>query len=172
VRPVLVHRPDRFLRGGDHLAFLEQGWPAVRFTDVFEKYDRQHQDVRTEGTRRFGDLPEYVDERYLADVARLNTAVLVHVANAPRPPSDVRIVTAELTTSTTLRWTRSKDADAAGYEILRRATTSAAWEHADDVGDVTEATLPFSKDDWLFGVRSYDRDGWKGVPVFPAAARE
>jgi hypothetical protein len=167
-----VFRTDRFLRGGDHLSFLEQGFAAVRFTDVFEKYDRQHQDVRTEGARRFGDLPEFVDADYLADVTRLNVATLAHVANAPSPPGAARIVTAELSTDTMLRWTRSPESDVAGYEVVRRATTSAAWEHASDVGDVVEATLPFSKDDWIFGVRAYDRDGFRSLVVFPAAARE
>jgi Zn-dependent M28 family amino/carboxypeptidase len=172
VQPQLVFRSDRFLRGGDHLSFLDQGWPAVRFTDVHEKYDRQHQDVRVEDGHRFGDLPEFVDADYLADVARLNAAALVHLANAPRPPSDARIVAAELTTSTTLRWNRSPDAGVAGYEILWRATTSASWEHVSDAGNVEETTLPVSKDDFLFGVRAYDADGWRGVPVFPTAARQ
>jgi Zn-dependent M28 family amino/carboxypeptidase len=172
VQPRLVFRSDRFLRGGDHLAFNEQGYAAVRFTDVFEKYDRQHQDVRTDGTRRFGDLPEFVDAEYLADVARLDAAALIHLANAPVAPKDVRIVTADLTTSTTLRWSRSPEPDVAGYEIVGRATTSAVWEFTRDVGDTTEATLPLSKDDRLFGVRAYDRDGWRGLVVFPAAARE
>src|SRR5262249_3041066 len=172
VQPRLVFRADRFLRGGDHLSSPEKGCPAVRFGDVFERYDRQHQDVRTEGTRRFGDLPEYVDERYLADVARLNAAVLMHLANAPRPPSIVQILTKELTTSTTLRWTRSPESDVAGYEIVRRATTSPMWEHVTDAGDAAEVTLPFSKDDWIFGVRSYDREGWRSVPVLPVTARE
>lgn len=172
VRPRLVFRSDRFLRGGDHLAFLEQGFAAVRFTDVFEKYDRQHQDVRTEGARRFGDLAEFVDADYLADVTRLDAAALAHLANAPSAPADARIITAELSTDTMLRWTRSPESDVAGYEIVRRATTSATWEHATDVGDVVETTQPFSKDDWLFGVRAYDRDGFRSLVAFPAAARE
>lgn len=172
VRPRLVFRTDRFLRGGDHLSFLEQGFPAVRFTDVHEKYDRQHQDVRTEGARRFGDLPEFVDAVYLADVTRLDAATLAHLANAPSAPANARIITADLSTDTLLRWTRSPESDVAGYEVVRRATTNATWEHATDVGDVAEAALPYSKDDWLFGLRAYDRDGFRSLVVFPAAARE
>ena len=172
VRPRLVFRPDRFLRGGDHLSFQEQGFAAVRFTDVFEKYDRQHQDVREEGGRRFGDVPEFVDAEYLADVTRLNVAVLAHLADAPAPPRDARIVTAELTTDTTLRWSPSADADVAGYEVVWRATTSAVWEHARDAGTATQLTLPICKDDWLFGVRAYGREGLRGLVAFPGAAKE
>jgi Zn-dependent M28 family amino/carboxypeptidase len=163
VRPRLVFRPDRFLRGGDHTAFNERGIAAVRFTDVHETWDRQHQDVRIVDGRRYGDLPEFVDERYLADVARLDVTVLAHLANAPAPPADARIVVAALSAETTLRWTRSPEPDVVGYEVVRRATTSSRWEHVHDVGDAAEATLPFSKDDWLFGVRAVDRDGFRSL---------
>jgi len=172
VQPHLVFRSDRFLRGGDHLSFNEQGFPAVRFTDVFEKFDRQHQDVRVEGGRRFGDEAEFVDADYLADVARLNAAALVHLANAPSPPADAKIVATELMTDTLLRWSAAADPDVAGYEVVWRATTSATWDHVQDVGLVAEARLPLSKDEFLFGVRAYDRDGWRGVVVFPAVERK
>ena len=32
-KPLLVFRLDRYLRGGDHLSFNEQGYPAVRLTE-------------------------------------------------------------------------------------------------------------------------------------------
>jgi hypothetical protein len=172
VRPRLIFRPDRFLRGGDHLAFNEAGYAAVRFTDVFEKYDRQHQDVRVEAGRRYGDEPEFVDAEYLADVTRLNCAAAAHLANAPDQPADVRVLVAELVTDTTLRWTKSKDADVAGYEVVWRRTTSPTWDDVRDVGDVDAVTLPQSKDEFLFGVRAYDRDGFRCAVVFPAAAKE
>ena len=41
-----VFRRDRYLRGGDQLSFLEQGYPAVRFTEPIENFDHEHQDVR------------------------------------------------------------------------------------------------------------------------------
>ncbi len=159
VQPTLVFRPDRFLRGGDHLAFDEQGYPAVRFTEVAEDYDRQHQDPRTEGERRFGDHPEHVDANYLAQVARLNGAVLIHLANAPSAPADAGVVATALTTDTTLRWSASPEPDVAGYEVVWRRTAAPAWEHQRDVGTATEHTLPLHKDDWVFGVRAYDRGG-------------
>jgi hypothetical protein len=172
VRPRLVFRNDRFLRGGDHTAFLEQGFPAVRMTEPVEKFDRQHQDVRVVDGRRTGDLPEFVDEDYLADVARLDLAVLWHLSNAPSPPRNARIVAASLAHDTTLRWTRSPEPDVAGYEVVVRATTSPVWESATDVGDAAEATLPVSKDEHHFGVRAYDREGLRSVVAFPSAAKE
>jgi Zn-dependent M28 family amino/carboxypeptidase len=172
VQAKLVFRHDRFLRGGDHTAFNASGYPAVRFCEVEENYARQHQDVRTEGEVQFGDLPEHVDATYLAGVARINAAALAHLANAPSTPTGARIVTAELTNDTTLRWDASPEPDVAGYEVVWRDTTSPQWEHTEDVGEVTEATLPLSKDNVFFGVRAYDGDGYRSPVAFPIAARE
>ncbi|MEM8756867.1 MAG: M28 family metallopeptidase [Planctomycetota bacterium] len=172
VRPRVIFRPDRFLRGGDHTAFNEVGYPAVRLTEVYEDYDRQHQDVRNESGRQFGDLIEYIDADYLAGVTLLNAATLTHLANAPGAPRDARIIVAELTNDTTLRWDASPEPDVAGYEIVWRATTSPTWDHSQDMGNVTEGTVDLSKDNWFFGVRAYDRDGYRSPVAFPAAARE
>jgi hypothetical protein len=170
VVPQVVFRHDRFLRGGDHSAFNAAGYPAVRFTVVEEHYNRQHQDVRTEGGVAYGDLPAFVDGPYLAGVARTNGAALMHLANAPSTPADARIVTAELASDTTLRWSASPEPDVAGYEILWRETTSGFWQHARDVGQVTEVRLPMSKDNWFFAVRAYDKEGYRSPAAFPRAA--
>lgn len=159
VQPTLVFRPDRFLRGGDHLAFDEQGYPAVRLTEVAENYDRQHQDPRTEGDRHYGDDPAHVDEHYLAEVTHLNGAVVLHLASAPAAPEDAAVVATALTTDTTVRWTAGPEPDLAGYEVVWRRTTAPDWEHRRDAGSATELRLPLHKDDWIFGVRAYDRDG-------------
>ncbi|MEO1534618.1 MAG: M28 family metallopeptidase [Planctomycetota bacterium] len=172
VKPMLIYRPDRFLRGGDHTAFNEVGYPAVRLTEVYEDYDRQHQDVRNESGRQFGDLVEYIDAEYLAGVTLLNAVTLAHMANAPSGPGDARVIVAELTNDTTLRWEASPEPDVAGYEVVWRATDAGDWEHARDVGNVTEATVDLSKDNWFFGVRAYDADGYRSPIVFPRPARE
>jgi Zn-dependent M28 family amino/carboxypeptidase len=177
VKPMLIFRHDRFLRGGDHTAFNDAGFPAVRFTEVYEDYRRQHQNVRTETTPRgetivIGDLPEFVDAVYVADVARLNAAALLHLANAPSAPPRARIITAALGYDTTIRWDKSPEPDVTGYEIVWRETTSPVWQHVKDVGKATEVTLDLSKDNLFFGVRAYDRDGHRSPVSFPAAARE
>lgn len=172
VKAKMVFRPDRFLRGGDHTPFNELGWPAVRFTEIYDVYDRQHQDVRVEDGREYGDLAKHVDEVYLADVTRLNAVALVHMANAPSVPSNARIIVAELTNDTTLRWDASPEPDVAGYEIVWRDTISPVWEHTRDVGNTTEGTVPRTKDNSTFGVRSYDRDGYRSPVAFPVPARD
>ena len=172
VQPRLIYRHDRFLRGGDHTPFNELGIAAVRFVEVHENYDRQHQDVRAESGVRYGDLPEHVDGEYLAGVARLNLAALAHLANAPSTPSDARVIVAELTNDATIRWTPAPEPDVAGYEVVWRDTTSPVWQRSRDVGNVAEATINLSKDNFIFGVRAYDHDGYRS-PVAPLdAARE
>jgi Zn-dependent M28 family amino/carboxypeptidase len=166
VQPTLIFRPDRFLRGGDHTAFAEQGFAAVRFTEFGEDYDRQHQDVRSEGERHFGDTAEHVDPHYLAELTRLVAATLVHLADAPSAPAAARIVATELTVDTTLRWSAAPEPDVAGYEVVWRATTDADWQHVRDVGMDTTVRLPVAKDEWLFGVRSYDREGFRSEVAF------
>ncbi len=165
ISPMLVLRPDRVLRGGDHLAFAEAGIPAVRFTASGEDFTRQHQDVRDEGGVHYGDTAEHIDPSYLAAVARINAAVVVHLATAPEPPPDTRLV-AELSNDTLLKWSPSRDSDVAGYEVVWRRTTSATWEHARDVGVATDARLPLSKDDWFFGIRAYDSHGYRSPVAF------
>lgn len=172
VQPLLIWRTDRFLRGGDHTAFNRQGFAAVRFSEVEENYDRQHQDVRVEDGVSYGDLPELVDAEYLAGVARVNAAALAHLANAPSTPADARIVVAGLDPKTTLRWSPSPEPDTAGYEVVWRQTTSPVWQHSHDAGEATEVVLPISKDNHCFGVRAYDRDGYRSPVAFAAAARQ
>lgn len=171
VRPALRFRPDRYLRGGDHTAFNEQGFAAVRLTEMAERYERQHQDIRTEGGTAFGDLPEHVDASYLADVARLDAATLAHLANAPSAPIAPHLRAAELTTDTTVEWTPSPEPDVSGYEVVWRETTAATWQHVVDAGPTTAWTLPVSKDDWHFGVRAYDRDGYRSPVAFAGTGR-
>ncbi|HEY0545436.1 MAG TPA: M20/M25/M40 family metallo-hydrolase, partial [Pyrinomonadaceae bacterium] len=77
---MMVYRRDRYLRGGDHIPFLERGFPAVRFTEPSENYNHQHQNVRIENGVQFGDLPEFVDFAYIAQVARINAASLSTLA--------------------------------------------------------------------------------------------
>lgn len=175
VQPMLVFRLDRFLRGGDHSAFNEAGFTAVRFTEVHEDYRHQHQNVRKEKDQagnevQYGDLPEHVDAEYLANVARLNAAALIHLANAPSTPTNARIITAKLEYSTTIRWDKSPEDDVAGYEIVWRETTAPTWNHVKDLGNVTEATIDESKDNFFFGVRAYDKDGYRSPVAFPGSA--
>ncbi|MEE8105489.1 MAG: M28 family metallopeptidase [Planctomycetota bacterium] len=167
----LVFRPDRFLRGGDHLPFNEFGFPAIRFTEPFENFDRQHQDVRVEDGREYGDLPANVDYVYLARVAEANRKTLTALAFGPPRPRDVVIDTKKLENDTTLRWTAPPGKRVIGYDIVWRETTDAFWQNSRHVGAVTEITLQLSKDDFHFGVRSVDAEGRRSPVVFPKPVR-
>src|SRR5579864_2228571 len=133
--PKLIFRRDRYLRGGDHSAFNEQGFAAVRFTEYREDYNHQHQNVRTENGIEYGDLPKFVDFEYVANVARLNAAVLASLASAPASPGKVRLLTKNLENDSTLEWEASPGATA--YEVLWRPTTASEWENVIPAGDVT-----------------------------------
>ena len=165
LKSTLVFRLDRFLRGGDHSAFNEQGFAGVRFTEYRENYNHQHQNVRTENGVEYGDLPKFVDYEYVAKVARLNAAALASLASAPAPPENVRLLVKELQNDSTLTWEAVPRA--AGYEVLWRETTSPTWDHSERVGNVTRATLKLSKDNVIFAVRCVDAAGHKGLAVVP-----
>ena len=169
----VIYRADRYLRGGDHLPFLERGYPAVRFTEPAEDFRRQHQDVREEKGVPYGDVPDHVDFAYTADVARVNAAALAVLAMAPAPPSGVQIETARLENDTTLRWSPNAEPDLAGYRIVWRETTAPFWEHSTDVAkDVTRTTIRgVSKDNMVFGVEAFDAAGHASPAVFPSARR-
>jgi len=170
-RPMLIFRGDRYLRGGDHMSFNEQGYAAVRFTEFRENYNHQHQNVRTENGIEYGDLPKFVDYDYTANVARLNAATLSTLASAPAPPVDVRLLTKALQNDSTLEWKSSPGGLATGYEILWRDTTAPDWEHVQAVGDVTRATLPRSKDNVIFAVRALDAKGHRSLAIVPQPER-
>ncbi len=181
----LIQRPDRYLRGGDHLPFLDRGYAAVRFTEPVENFAHQHQNVRVQcplgspadvpgckGAIDYGDLPDLVDFGYVADVTRINLAGLATLAQAPAAPSNAQLDVRSLTNDTTLRWDLGNEPDLAGYRIVWRDTGSPVWQHGRDVGLVTQITLPgLSKDRLVFGVQAFDRAGHPSLASFPMPMR-
>jgi hypothetical protein len=169
VHPLLVFRLDRYLRGGDHYSFNQQGFAAVRFTEYREDYNHQHQDVRTENGVEYGDLPKFVNYDFVANVARLNAATMASLALAPAPPANVRLDTSKLENDSTLVWEAVPGAST--YEVVWRSTSSPEWEHAQDVGNASRATLKVSKDNVIFAVRAVDNEGHRSLPVVPVPER-
>ncbi|KAF2402053.1 putative zinc metalloprotease [Trichodelitschia bisporula] len=170
MRTQTVYRLDRYLRGGDHSSFLQQGYAAVRFTEPNEDFTHQHQDVRMVNGKQYGDLPEFIDYDFVARVTRLNLATLWSLASAPGRPRNVVIDTTTLADDSRLRWTRSAESDLKGYEIVWRRTDAPLWEFYRDVGNIGSATLPISKDNVIFGVRAVGRNGQKSPAVMPMPA--
>jgi hypothetical protein len=169
VKPLLVFRLDRFLRGGDHYSFNQQGFTAVRLTEFREDFNRQHQTLRTENGIEYGDLLKFVNFDYVAHVARLNAATLASLASAPAAPINVKIATKNLDNDSTFAWESSTGATS--YEILWRATNAADWEYVQTVGSGMRATLPVSKDNVIFAVRAVDAAGHRSLPVVPEPER-
>jgi hypothetical protein len=163
----VIYRRDRYLRGSDHISFLQQGYPANRFTEPNENFAHEHQDTRVENGVQFGDLIEFVDFDFLGRVTQVNAAALWSLANGPGTPKSVVIDTTQLTNDSTLRWARGTDPDLAGYEIVWRPCTEPEWMMAIPAGDVTTATIDLSKDNVFFGVRAVDRDGHRSPVAFP-----
>ena len=168
----VIYRKDRYLRGGDHSAFLERGFAAVRMTEPNEDYRHQHQKVREVEGVKYGDLPEFVDFTYVARVARVNASALAALALAPAAPRKVEVETARLENDTTLRWEANKEPDVAGYRIVWRETTAPFWQDGVAAGNVTRYTVKqMSKDNYLFGVQAVDRDGNRSPAVYPTPYR-
>ncbi len=168
LKVMMVYRRDRYLRGGDHMPFVERGFPAVRFTEVNEDYRHQHQNVRIENGVQYGDLPEFVDFAYIANVARVNAASLAMLALAPARPKGVGILTARLSNDTDLKWEPNDEPDLAGYEIVWRDTTSPVWTNSKAVGNVSTFTMKgMSKDNFFFGVRAVDKAGNRSPASYP-----
>ena len=170
--PVLIFRPDRFLRGGDHLSFNQQGFPAVRFTEWRENFNHQHQDVRTEDGVQYGDLLQFLDFDYIANVARLNAATLASLAAAPGPPQNVHILTHALDNNTELTWDPPPGAPTnTSYQVLWRPTDQPTWTDFADAGPANTLKLPISKDNVIFAVRSSDPAGHRSPAVLPTPTR-
>ncbi|KAF8151810.1 aminopeptidase [Crassisporium funariophilum] len=161
-----IYRPDRFLRGGDHLSFLSQGFPAVRFTEPHENFAHQHQNTRIVNGTQFGDLIEFVDFDFTARVAKVNGAALWSLAQAPGTPKNTVIDTSVLTNNSTLKWTADPHADA-GYEVVWRQSDENLWSRVVPVGQVSTANLKLSKDNVQMGVRAVGKNGFKSPAAFP-----
>jgi hypothetical protein len=164
-----IWRTDRFGRGGDHIPFLERGYPAARLSVAIENYDAQHQDLRTEKGIRYGDTVDRMDFAYLAKVTRLNVAALAALASAPPPPEPK--VEGAVSTGTTITW--HCVGSAAGYVVRWRRTDSNQWEQSSSADNSCAngkaiVELPHIRvDDWVFGVSSVSKDGFES-PVASA----
>jgi hypothetical protein len=171
VKPMLIFRLDRYLRGGDHYSFNQQGFSAVRFTEYREDFHHQHQNVRTENGIEYGDTLKFVDYDYVGHVARLNAATLASLAAAPAPPANVHLLAKDLENDSTLTWDAFPGGLATEYEVLWRATSSPDWEHSQKVSGATRVTLKLSKDNVIFAVRAVDASGHCSLPVVPVPER-
>lgn len=154
-RVTLLARYDRFGRGGDHTAFNQRGFTAVRLTEAVENYERQHTG---------GDTLDGVNIPYFLRNVRLNAAAMASLALAPPAP----VVVNERGQPMLSRQPSGYDADlkwkpsagAVGYRVFWREAWTPDWQHEVGVGNVTEFVLPaVSIDDVVFGVAAVGPDG-------------
>ena len=170
IEVVMVYRNDRFLRGGDHTPYVENGYAAVRFTEMNENYYHQHQDVRLEKGIQYGDLAEFMDFEYLRKNTAVNLANLANLAKAPAMPEEVKIDVKKLSNYSYLYWKQPKTGKVKGYYVLLRETTSAYWQKK-FFTTATDFQLPFSKDNYFFAVQSVGYDGNESLAVVPGVGR-
>ncbi len=170
---MMVYRLDRFGRGGHHRPFNAVGIPGVRLMETHEHYDRQHQDLRTENGRAFGDVIEGVNFDYVRKLTALNVVSLAEMAAAPPFPAEVKIKGA-VQPSTQLSWKMARGKEAqnlAGYKVHWRLTDQPNWQFSKFVGRVDEYELEnIVIDNYYFGVSSVANNGAESPVVFPGAA--
>ena len=167
--PWLIYRLDRYGRGGDHRAFADLGFPAIRITEAHEDWTRQHQDIRVVNGVQYGDLPDAVNFTYAARITALNAAALASLAWAPAPPHAVRI-SGGGRPSAVLSWQPPADsAQVAGYRVFWRRTDAPTWNSWADVaaGATTHTFTNLVIDNYFFGVASLSREGSESTVVFP-----
>ena len=166
---MMIYRIDRFLRGGDQIPFEQNGYAAVRITEMNENYFHQHQDVRNENNILYGDLPELMDFEYLRKNTALNLSNLANLAKAPSVPQEVKVQTKKLENFTSLSWQQPLHGKTKGFYVLMRETSSAVWQKKFFTTD-TQIKLPFSKDNYFFAVQSVSETGNESLPVVPGIA--
>ena len=167
---VMVYRPDRFLRGGDHIPYEENGYAAVRLTEMNENFYHQHQDVRKEKGIQYGDLIEFIDFEYLRKNAAVNLSTLANLAKSPSGPQQLQMDITKLSNESYLYWKSPKTGNVKGYFILLRETTSPVWQKKIFTAG-TSAVLPYSKDNYLFAVQSVSETGNESLPELPAIGK-
>jgi len=162
----LIYRNDRFLRGGDHSPFVERGYSAVRLTEYNENFDHQHQDIRKENGKQYGDLPEFIDFDYFKKNVGVNVSVLANLAKSPSKPENVKMEVKELTNYTSLSWDKPKSGEVTGYYVLIRETDSPVWQKKIFTKDMS-VKLPSSKDNYFFAVQAVNSTGNESLIVIP-----
>jgi len=168
---MLIYRLDRFGRGGHHRPFNVVGIPGIRIMETHEHYDRQHQDLRTEGGIIYGDTMEGVDSQYAAKLTALNMVTMAGMAGAPPFPANVE-ATGAVQPSAKLSWETPENAsNLAGYRVHWRLTTAPEWTHSRFIGKVNEWEFKnLVIDNYFFGVSAVAKDGSETPVVFPGAA--
>lgn len=163
----LMLRRDRIARGSDHTAFSRAGFPAIRLSETHEHYDRQHQNVRVQEGRAYGDDLAHFDSAYTAKLGRALLAAAWHLAHAPAPPRDV-VLGGAVSPDTRLRWSLPEDPRVAGLVLYRRRADAIAWQRVSLLPRSANATLRnVVPDNEVFALATVDKEGRESLPAYP-----
>ncbi len=161
----VMRRRDRIARGSDHMSFSATGSPAACLREGIENYDGQHQDVRVEGGRAFGDTLDGFDAPYAAKLCRAVVAAFAELSSAPEPPSGLALGGA-VSPDTKLEWTLPADPRIAGLVLYRRAADMGNWQRAQRLAPSSSLTLPgVAPDDSVFALATVDAEGHESLPA-------
>ncbi len=164
---LVLLRRDRLARGSDHLSFSKEGVPAIRLTEAHEHYDRQHQDVRVEQGRSYGDDLAHFDPRYAAKVARGLLAAMAQLAAAPAPVREL-ILGGAVSPDTRLSFTLPADPRVTGVVLYRRRADAVTWQRVTSHPPTSQLELKgVVPDSHVFAVATVDAEGNESLPAYP-----
>ncbi len=168
LEPMMIYRLDRFGRGGHHKPFNDAGFAGVRIMEAHEHYDRQHQDIRTENGRQYGDIIDGVDFAYAARLTGVNAAVLASLGWAPPAPEVVELG-GTVAPAAYLQWPAAEGEQPLGYKVYYRLTTEPQWtEHVWVPGNQNMQVMEgLVVDNYFFGVAAVGKNGNESLVVFP-----
>ena len=164
---VLIYREDRFGRGGDQTPFLNQGFTAVRLMEMNENFDRQHKDI-SDDISQYGDVPQAMDFEYLRKTTAVNLSVVASLASAPSEPQNARVRINNQDNRSLLSWNAPLHGKTAGYYVLVRETSASQWQKK-YYTTATEFVLPYTRDNYFFGVQAVGADGTESMITFVTA---
>lgn len=161
----VMRRRDRIARGSDHMSFSATGSPAACLREGIENYDGQHQDVRVEDGRAFGDTLDGFDAPYAAKLCKAVVAAFAELASAPGPPSDLTLGGA-VSPDTRLKWSLPADPRITGLVLYRRAADTGNWQRAQRLSPSSSLMLPgVVPDDSVFALATVDAEGHESLPA-------
>ncbi len=167
----LIHRNDRFGRGGDHTPFSRNGFTAVRICEYYENYDRTHKKVELIDGIQYGDIIEGVDFEYLRKNCAANLATVMNLVYAPAAPLNVFTDVSSLYNRTTVSWNAPDNCPKPyGYYLLIRETDSPVWQKKIFVQGES-IVVPYSKDNYFFAVQSVNENGNESLAQFSKGKR-
>jgi hypothetical protein len=164
---LVMLRRDRIARGSDHMSFSLEGFPAACLREAHEHYDRQHQNVRAEHDRAYGDDLAHFDAIYAAKLCRALCASVATLASAPAPVKELHLGGA-VSPDTKLRWTLPADPRITGLLLFRRRADGVTWQRVQRLPAVSAWVIKdVVPDSHVYALATVDAEGHESLPAAP-----